>query len=268
MSELPYMPVAINDEIAETSDLTNEELGALTRIKWAMWKSGGYLPDDGKYLARVSRAGSRWGRIAPAILALLTLAQGRVSSPSLLSTLLITRERRAKSVKAGSARWTKPERPLTSSKPLIEHDPHSARASPEHMLGPSNQNQNLKNLEEASLPPATIAARGAAEGYPDNASGAPTGDLNETLYVHGTELLVERVGLRTLPARAQISRWLVDVAPDVLARLLASADQQNLRGPGFVNVVDKLVASSAAEALFGRPLPYDRPQLAVKGGAK
>lgn len=80
--------------------------------------------------------------------------------------------------------------------------------------------------------------------------------LNETLYVHGSELLVVRVGLPLLRARAQISRWLMQIAPEELARVLADADQHNLQGPNFVSVVDSRVAAIAAEKLFGASMRF------------
>jgi uncharacterized protein YdaU (DUF1376 family) len=259
------MPVIVNDEIAETSGLTNEELGALVRLKWAMWKSGGWLPDDGKQLARVARAGSRWGKIAPAVLALFTIGGGKVSSPSLLNTLLITRERRAKNVKAVRARWSKPEVPLNASNPLIGHDSTPADVSVGHALRTSNQNQNKKD-PSFYVEDRAVAALGEAAGPPKKAGSTPGSNeaLHETLYVHGCELLVSRVGVRLLQARAQISRWLVQVSAEDLARVLADADVHNLQGASFVNVVDKRVAAIAAEKLFGGSLRF--PIGEVKAG--
>lgn len=251
------MPVIINDEMAETADLTNEELGALVRLKWAMWKSGGYLADDSRQLARIARAGSRWGKIAPAVLALFTVAGGKVSSSRLLSTLLITRERRAKNAKAVTARWAKPEGPLTSSKPLKSHDVGANYVSSTYALRISNHNYN-KNLriKDSSLVGGAVAE--AASGQPSSSSAGSVDGfvegvraLDESIYVHGTELLVQRVGLQLLRARAQISRWLVDIEPEALARVLAEADQHNLQGPAFINVVDQAVASIKAETMFG-----------------
>lgn len=267
MSELPYMPVIINDEMAETADLTNEELGALVRLKWAMWKSGGWLADDGKKLARIARAGSRWGKIAPAVLALLTVAGGKVSSPSLLSSLLITRERRAKNAKAVRARWSKPDPVLNLANPLIGHESTPADVSVGHALRTSNHNKKEKEDPFLLVDDVAAAARGEAAGLPKAASSKPGSNeaLHETLYVHGCELLVTRVGLRLLQAQAQISRWLEKIEAEDLARLLADADVHNLQGPNFVIVVDKRVAAVAAEKLFGGSLRF--PPAGVKGRA-
>jgi uncharacterized protein YdaU (DUF1376 family) len=241
--------------MAETADLTNEELGALVRLKWAMWKSGGFLVDNSKQLARTARAGSRWGKIAPAVLALLAVAGGKVSSPSLLNTLLITRDRRAKNAKAVRARWSKPEGSLNAPNPLTNNNTTPSDVSLRHERTRSNQNQN--HIEEDFLRSGGAAARGGAAGLAKEASETGSVEaLNETLYVHGSELLVVRVGLPLLRARAQISRWLMQIAPEELARVLADADQHNLQGPNFVSVVDSRVAAIAAEKLFGASMRF------------
>lgn len=268
MSELPYMPVIVNDEMAETAHLTNEELGALVRLKWAMWKSGGWLADDGKKLARIARAGSRWGKIAPAVLALFTVAGGKVSSPSLLSSLLITRERRAKNAKAVRARWSKPDPVLNLANPLIGHESTPAAVSVGHALRTSNQNKKEKEDPFLLVDDVAAATPGEAAGLPKEAgskAGSVEASLHETLYVHGCELLVTRVGIRLLQAQAQISRWLAQIEAEDLARVLAEADVHNLQGPHFVTVVDKRVGAIAAEKLFGGSLRF--PPAGVKGRA-
>jgi uncharacterized protein YdaU (DUF1376 family) len=260
LSELPYMPVVVNDEIAETADLTNEELGAVTRIKWALWKAGGYLADDSKKLARIARAGSRWGKIAPAVMALLTVAGGKVSSASVLNTLLITRERRAQKVKAVNARNRKPDPVLTSYNPLKNNDVRGRSVDVvQDQLKPKS-----KYIVEESFPHGAAVDRGETAGLAKEASSEPrsveaVNELNDALYVHGTELLVSRVGLRTLQAKAQISIWLRDLGsadPAELARVLASADQENLFGPNFITVIDGRVRAIAAEAAFGGSLRF------------
>jgi len=278
MSELPYMPVNVNDEIAETAHLTNEELGALMRLKWALWKSGGYLADDGKQIARIARAGSRWGKIAPAVLALLTVAGGMVSSRSMLTTLLITRERRAKAVKAVNVRNRKPEVPLNSNNLLKTHKVGIAQEASKQLLGAYNHNQKKESKDfKTLLEPSAAAVCGSAQGHSSKASaGSVEGlarssgdeDLNLSLYVHGTELVVTRTGVNALQARAQISRWLMQI-PDGhgLARVLADVDQHNLQGAAFINVVDQRVAEIAAEAVFGSKLPFGATAVGRKAGS-
>ena len=106
-NELPYMPVVVNEDRAIASDLTNEELGALYRIKLALWHAGGFLDED--KLVRVSRAGKRWGAISRTVLEHLTVIGGKVSSGQVMIALEAVRRRRGerveRSVRAANARW-------------------------------------------------------------------------------------------------------------------------------------------------------------------
>jgi uncharacterized protein YdaU (DUF1376 family) len=170
MAELPYMPVMVNDAIADTSDLTNEELGALQRIMWAMWKAGG-LVDEAR-LSRFARAGSRWGTIAPAVLSKLKVESGKVSHAGLLTMLDLTRQRRRKRAEAAGQLWiTKADRGLnskadprlTSSKPLKSHETGHANAAALQGQTRSNHNHN-KNLSSYGDKTARANARGNAAG--------------------------------------------------------------------------------------------------------
>lgn len=260
MAELPYMPVVVNDEIAEASDLTNEELGAFWRLKLAMWKAGGYLVDDAKKLARIARAGKRWGQIAPAVMAKLTFHGGKVSCPELLATLLITRERRRKAALSAGTRWAKSEGGLSPSNPLKEQQPAHANASPEHMLGASKHNQNKHDQDSFLGESAPAARKGSA------AEARSDADFAQTLYKTGTELLTERCDLTTLQAKSQLSRWMAKVHPMDLARFMADAEQHNLKGQHFLRVVDSGVEATYEVETKGPRLPLDRPHLAAKKG--
>lgn len=284
MTELRYMPVVVNDEMAETANLSNEELGALTRIKWAMWRAGGYLADDGKLLARIARAGSRWGKIAPAVMALLTVAGGKVSSASLLTTLLITHERRAKAAKAVSAKLSKPDHGLNASKSLKNNNLGARQEAPEHMqLKSELENTALRALSATAAvqrgESAGLSNKQASEGVPGSVEDCSRGLLqvrgdrmeDRDIVVYGSELLVARVQLRLLKAKGQIANWLValepcgDEAESQLARILANADLENLRGPSFVTQVDGRVADAAREAVFGRSLKFPPHQVKRHG---
>jgi uncharacterized protein YdaU (DUF1376 family) len=233
VSDLPYMPVTVAEEHAETAELTNEELGALTRIKWALWRADGFLDlaSDPNRLIKISRAGKRWGKIAPAILRLLNVAGGKVSSPSLLRTLCITHERRAKKSRSGGTASRGSDTLLKRPNPLKTNKPDGDLVGREL----AKDKDNYKN----SLFSSGTEHVAAQEAF--NEEGRAAEGLNETLYKHGTELLVNRVGLNALQGRAQISRWLIKIDAPELARLLADADQFGLQGPHFVTIIDQRV---------------------------
>ncbi len=68
---------------AATDDLTNEELGALTRLQCAMARRGGSIRNDPWLIARLSRAGTRWRKIRNAVTSKLVATGDSVTSIAL-----------------------------------------------------------------------------------------------------------------------------------------------------------------------------------------
>ncbi|WP_425665713.1 DUF1376 domain-containing protein [Sinorhizobium fredii] len=67
MTHLPWMPVYIGDELAETSHLTAEEYGAYASLKMHLWQHG-RLPCEDERLARIARCGAdRWQSVRDAL---------------------------------------------------------------------------------------------------------------------------------------------------------------------------------------------------------
>jgi uncharacterized protein YdaU (DUF1376 family) len=248
MSHLPYRPEHNNDASANTEELTNEELGAFVRLQRALWRSGGYLPDDQKKLARYARAGSRWGIIAPAIMGKLNAIGGKVSCPTILMTIFLVEQRRAKAAKAAAQRFGKADPPLTSRNPLDSLESNITQASTEHMLGRSNQNQN-KNLDSKTLSGRGMSSRSQA---------------NNTFYELSTEFLIKRVGIRALAARSQVAKWLsaVEGNESELQTIMDAAGAENLQGARLIAVIDQRVGNRKTERKQGPPLPFP-PNLVV-----
>jgi hypothetical protein len=73
----------VNGSSAEEAGMTNEEVGALTRLKRQMARQGGSLPNDEETLKRYSESGSRWRRLAPVIMDKLIVKDGKVYSATL-----------------------------------------------------------------------------------------------------------------------------------------------------------------------------------------
>jgi uncharacterized protein YdaU (DUF1376 family) len=231
VNHLPYRPEHINDAIANAEELTNEELGAFTRLLWALWRAGGYLPDDSKKLARFSRAGSRWGVIAPAVMGKLTVLGGKVSCSNLLMTLMLVEQRRARAAKAAGVRHGKADGPLNSSKPLKSFNATPAQAAPENILVACNQNQN-KNRES----------------FNEN------GDKHD----RAVKLLINKVGLRGLGAQSQLAKWsaALNGNDELLWFILDRVANENLTGSRLIVVMDQQVAVRQREAKYGSPLPF------------
>lgn len=267
MSELPYMPCHVHDEIASTSHLSNEEMGAFRRLCLALWRKGGFLPDDPRKLARHSRAGKRWGQLAPAIMDMLTVEGGMVSYQPLLNMLDLTRKRRRQAAEKATLRWAveksgaagansrfrsqqkgEQEGLLSSRKPLKYNDTADAAAYLRHQPQASNHNQN--HLEEDSIRSGAVAAASITR-LSDGRKDA------DPLFGPGSDLLVSRANMKADDARRRIARWLAAIDdPELLAALLAQAEQDNLTGPAFLNVVDQRVQAIERERTKGLPLPF------------
>lgn len=251
MSHLPYRPEHVNDASANSEELTNEELGAFVRLQRALWRAGGYLPDDQKKLARYARAGSRWGIIAPAVMTKLNAIGGKVSCPEILMTIVLVEQRRAKAAKAAGVRYGKADPVLNSRNSLESLTTNITVAGQEHILAASNQNHN-KNLDSKTLSRGGDSARSQA---------------NRTFYELSTEFLIKRVGVRGLAARSQIAKWLAAIDGDEseLQAIISAAGAENLQGARLIAVIDQRVGNRKTEKKQGPPLPFP-PNLVINSG--
>lgn len=244
MSDLPYRPEHVNDAIAASEELTNEELGAYIRLQRALWRAGGYLPHDMRKLARFARAGSRWGRVAPAIMGKLTAAAGLVSCPDILRATVMAGERRAKAVKAANIRHANTEVVRESSRPLKSLESTPALAATKELLAACNQNQNYLESKTLSASGDAVAVRDSKEG-------------NSAVCETAIKLLVEKAGSRSLAARAQTARWLGACGSEAeLASILEGVGRENLEGQRLIAVVNQRVNLIKQTKRFGAPLPF------------
>jgi hypothetical protein len=272
MTNLPYMPLNVNDFLADTQELSNEETGAYIRLHCALWRSNGYLPAE--QLGRFARAGKRWGVIAPAILTKLTIFGGLASCGKLLGLLLRTKERHARAVDKGrkggilsgkirqiraSAVAFAPTqiRPLNGDKPLESLNRSEPGLRPSLKLEASNQKREERKKESSDEGLEALVMRSMAP--IETAIVLPEAVTNADgwLYREGVAMLMERAGLRRGPATAQISRWRSALRdPEEVATILAAAEYENLRGPPFVAVIDQKVKTLRSEKERGLPLPF------------
>lgn len=229
MSGLPYRPEHVNDAIAASEELTNEELGAYIRLQRALWRADGYLPHDMKKLARFARAGSRWGKIAPAVMGKLTAAAGVVSCPDILRAMVTAGERHAKAVKAANVRHANTVTARESSKPLKTLMVAPIRAATEPALAACNQNQNYLESKTLSGGGDAVALRDSKKASAIIADAA-------------VKMLVDKAGKRALAAQAQTARWLGACGNETeLASILSAAQRENLPGDRLIAWVNQQV---------------------------
>src|ERR1700731_1989131 len=233
MSHLPYRPEHVNDADSTELGLTLEEVGAFVKLKRALWRCGGFLPDEEWILARASGAGRKWSRIARALRDRLVVANGRVSIEEITVMLRITNERRAKAVKAGRqsavARGFPAMSKFDDAKTLKNNGATSNLVDVKFEHDPKNQNQN-KNLDSKTL---NATANAAAK------------RSNETFYELSVAFLIDRVGIRNLAARSQIAKWLsgVEGNESELQTIMDAAGKENLQGARLVAVIDQRVGN-------------------------
>jgi uncharacterized protein YdaU (DUF1376 family) len=113
VSELPYMPLWINDYLGDTLLLSAEQHGCYLLLLMHMWNAGGSLPNDVKKLAWICKVSpSRWKTlIAPALdqyFAKEELSDGDVIQNRRLSEeLQKSRKNRAQKQGAARVKWLK-----------------------------------------------------------------------------------------------------------------------------------------------------------------
>lgn len=88
--------------LGDTSHLTTVEHGAYLLILMSMWRAGGTLPNDETRLARTARLGlDKWRKIAPTIMAFLSVDHDLVTQKRLKLELEIATGKREKLEQAG-----------------------------------------------------------------------------------------------------------------------------------------------------------------------
>src|SRR5262245_3882176 len=119
MSKLPAMPFYVDAYIADTVHLTMEESGTYLQLLMAMWRRGGFIPDDDKDNARICRMDIRRFRRIKKRLMPLMLSTGpvdkRLSQKKLLSTWNLCIEKKQKMAELAKGRW-KEKQGLSSSR--------------------------------------------------------------------------------------------------------------------------------------------------------
>lgn len=85
MAELPTMPVRTDALLGDTTDMSATEFGAYVRILLAMWRNGGWLPNDEKRLARYGTlTAGQWARSGHRIMeCLVDMGDGKVTQGKL-----------------------------------------------------------------------------------------------------------------------------------------------------------------------------------------
>lgn len=85
MSRLPSMPLFVADYLADTAHLSIEESGAYLHLLMGMWVRDGYLPDDDRDLAAITKSSlKKWRAMRPRLMPFLTVTDEGLTQDRLL----------------------------------------------------------------------------------------------------------------------------------------------------------------------------------------
>ena len=103
MSAPPFMQLWVADYLGDTRHLTCEQHGAYLLLLMSMWRAGGSVSNEPRMLARLACCTpSRWSKIAPEVLDLLTLEGDQISHPRIKAELTKASEKSIKRAEAGT----------------------------------------------------------------------------------------------------------------------------------------------------------------------
>lgn len=209
MAELPYMPVDIDADTSLTLRMTPEQYGAHMRLMKAMWRAGGYLPNNEREFVQITGCGTlkKWQRMAPMVLRGMTISGELISSPELLYRLDLTRARQKARSLASNTRWQK-------SKSLIGQEVEHANAYANVIQTGSNQNQNITKTTSFLIRP----AKGLAM---------------QELFEDGAHALVHVGGWSHDKAKKKLQNWLGNIENDaeILLSMIKESVRLDHRGP-------------------------------------
>lgn len=128
MAEFPGFTIWTDAYLADTGHLTTLEHGAYFLLLMAMWRAGGYLPNDDVKLARFCRLAPKdWAKIRDHLLEFFTEDGGKITQGRLLDELEKARDRSRKAADSARAKYRKTKKVApANAKP--EHSSEPAQA--------------------------------------------------------------------------------------------------------------------------------------------
>jgi uncharacterized protein YdaU (DUF1376 family) len=102
MSEQPYMKLWVGDFTSDTLHLSACEIGQYMMLLMAMWRGGGSLPNDPKFLRRITR-----GPVRPAVMAYFVVDGDRITQKRLAVELKKAKEKSESAAESARAKYRK-----------------------------------------------------------------------------------------------------------------------------------------------------------------
>jgi uncharacterized protein YdaU (DUF1376 family) len=102
MSEQPYMKLWVGDFTSDTLHLSASEIGQYMMLLMAMWRGGGSLLNDPKFLRRITR-----GPVRPAVMAYFVVDGDRITQKRLAVELKKAKEKSESAAESARAKYRK-----------------------------------------------------------------------------------------------------------------------------------------------------------------
>lgn len=148
MAEFPAFPLWTDAYLADTTELSTLEHGAYLLLLVAMWRAGGYLPDDNVKLARYTRLSARqWASVRVPLSEYLTVENGQITQGRLLDELEKARVRSKKAADSARAKYRKTNKTT------------SANAVPEQCSDDASISTTITIKETPTVPRGTRGAK-------------------------------------------------------------------------------------------------------------
>lgn len=219
MAEFPGFTIWTDAYLADTSHLTMAEHGGYLKLLIAMWRSGGYLPNDDKKLARFAAASEKeWFKVKPHLMEFFTEIDGQITQARLLDELEKARDRSRKASDNARSKYRK-----------TKEVPH-ADAKRKRSETPATEHADL--LQNASETPASISisiSNNKSSLRSDSASAKPTPrqELLKVLDADRAEAVIEH--------RQRIRKPITAHAAKLLAGKLAKWHDANEAADAMVS---------------------------------
>lgn len=227
MAEHPFMPLATDAYLGDTTHLTTIEHGAYLLLLMAMWRSrDGHLPNDDKLLARTCRLTlAQWARVKATIMAFLTVSDGGVTQSRLMRERGFVKQHRQSQSDKAKARWRKTK------------ETGDAAAMPKLCPPPY-----IEGKEKSSVSKDTGSEAAADDGFADPV---------KVMFGAGRKLLAE-AGINPRKAGAILGKWRGAHGTEAVISALGRAQREGAVDPvAFIEGCLKFHAKKASEPEYG-----------------
>ena len=132
MAKFPALPIWTDALLGDTQHLSQAEFGAYMLMLIVAWRTPTCsLPNDDKYLARITRSDRNWGRIKPTVMSFWTIGEdGQLRQKRLSYEHLVAAEKSAQKSEAGKTSARKRKEKLLTAVDAILHGRSNESATP------------------------------------------------------------------------------------------------------------------------------------------